>query len=141
MRECDLCGFPRKFARFFEWRGDGTIVSSDPAAPLQRAFLEAGELEELLAALSSSIGISVDRFLIEAQKNVGKALFEMMPMKRLGRIPNRRYLRPQFAARLMMRPVSQRIAELGNGRPLSTGIEPEISGFCAFTTPAFRRYS
>lgn len=106
-----------KFARSYEWRGDGTVVGSDTAVPLQRAIVEAGELERLLDALSETIGMSVDRFLVESQKNVGKALYTTMPARHFGLVPNRRYLRPLFIARLFMRPVSDRIAELGNGRP------------------------
>lgn len=116
MRDCDRCGFPRKFARFFDWRGDGTIVSTNHRAPLQRAFLETGEIERLLEALSDTIGMPVDRFLIEAQKNVGKALYENLPMKRVRRVPNNKYFRPQCAAKLMMVLVSRDIAELGDGR-------------------------
>lgn len=116
MRECDRCGFPRKFARFFEWRSDGTIVSANHMAPLQRAFLETGELDKLLDSLSGTIGVSVDRFLIEAQKNIGKALYENLPMRHLRRIPNKSHLRPQWAAELMIRFVSAGIAELGDGR-------------------------
>jgi len=44
MRECGKCGFPRRVARFFEWRNDGTIISTDRAhTQSQITFLEPGD--------------------------------------------------------------------------------------------------
>jgi hypothetical protein len=44
MRECSKCGFPFKVARYFEWRNDGTIISTDRAnAQAQITFLELGD--------------------------------------------------------------------------------------------------
>jgi len=44
MRECSKCGFPFKVARFFEWRNEGAIISTDRAnTQAQITFLELGD--------------------------------------------------------------------------------------------------
>jgi hypothetical protein len=75
MRRCSKCGFPHKVARYFEWRNDGTIISSDRVnTRAQITFLQLGELEKLFEALSAAIDVPIDPFMIQAQKNIGKAM-------------------------------------------------------------------
>lgn len=117
MRNCRECGFPKKFARFFDWRSDGTIISTDHTKiSSQITFLEDGELEEVFGTLSDKIGVSVDRFLIQAQKGIGKAVFENIPLRHIRHIPNKRFFRPQFVASLAVRMVASDFAGLGDGR-------------------------
>lgn len=114
---CRGCLFPKKFARFFDWRSDGTIVSTDRTGMSTRiTFLEAGELESLMDRLSATIGTNVDRFLLQAQKNIGKQLNANLPVRHVKRIPESRFLRPQFLAKLIVKAIAGDIAGLGDGR-------------------------
>jgi len=84
MRNCRNCGFPGKFARYFDWRSDGTIVSTDRTGiPTQICFLADGELEGLFSNLSRTIGMPVEPFLIQAQKRIGKAVLANLWLARL----------------------------------------------------------
>lgn len=117
MRKCRCCDFPKKFARFFNWRSDGTIVSTDRTkVSTQITFLEAGEMESLFKDLSETIGINVDRFLLQAQKNIGKALYANLPVRHLKKVPANRYFRPQCLASLLVKAIAGDIAGLGDGR-------------------------
>jgi len=116
MRECRRCGFPRKFASFFDWRSDGTIISTDRLhSHTQIAFLEAGELEHIFENLSNSIGLSVDPFLVKAYRNIGKTIFNNTSMRHLKHLPNNWYFRPQWLVRVFLRAISYDVAGLGNG--------------------------
>lgn len=116
MRVCRECGFPRTFSRFFEWRSDGTIIGRDLARnESQISFLPCGELERVFDSLSETIGLSVDRFLTQAEKNVGKAFFANTPLKVLRHAPHNRHVRPEFVARAMVRLVRFYVAGLGFG--------------------------
>ena len=117
MRKCRECGFPRKFGRYFDWRADGTIVSTDRArVRSQIIFLEDGELEDLFDNLSKTIGISVEPFLVQAQKKIGKTVFSNLPLRHIKRIPCNRFFRPQCVARLLTRLIATDMAGLGDGR-------------------------
>lgn len=117
MRRCRACGFPIKFARFFDWRGDGTIISTDRTRTVSRiTFLEDGELESLFDELSATIGMPVDSFLIQAQKSVGKAVLANLPLRHIRKVPLSRVLRPQWLAKLAVRLVASDFAGLGDGR-------------------------
>lgn len=117
MRNCRECGFPRKFGRFFNWRADGTIVSTDRSRTRsQITFLEDGELEDLFDDLSNTIGISVEPFLVQAQKKIGKAIFSGLPVRHMKRIPCNRFFRPQWVARLLVKLIATDMAGLGDGR-------------------------
>ncbi len=116
MRVCRDCGFPRKFARFFDWRSDGTIISTDHTrSRSQITFLEAGEMDSLFRDLSNTIGINIDRILIGAQKNIGREIYANLPVRHVKRIPAKRWLRPQWLARLLVKLVATDIAGLGDG--------------------------
>jgi len=116
MRECSKCGFPLKVARFFEWRNDGTIISTDRAnTKAQITFLELGELEKLFEVLSAAIKTPVDPFMIQAQKNIGKAINANIPIRHIKRIPSNRFFRPQWFAKMMVRLIREDIALLGDG--------------------------
>jgi len=116
MRRCPECGFPSKFARFFDWRDDGTITGTDRTRTTsQITFLEASEVETLLGDLSETIGIDIDRIFISAQKSIGKALYANLPIRHMKRVPANRFLRPQWLARLLVRAIASDIASLGDG--------------------------
>ena len=117
MRQCRDCDFPRKFARYFDWRSDGTIISTDSTRTRsQITFLEAGVLEDLLADLSGTIGFDIDRLVIQAQKNIGKAIYANLPIRHMKRVPATRFTRPQWLARLLVKAIANDIAGLGDGR-------------------------
>lgn len=117
MRECRDCDFPRKFARYFDWRSDGTIISTDNTRTRsQITFLEAGVLENLLADLGKTIGFDIDRLVIQAQKNIGKAIYANLPIRHMKRVPATRFTRPQWLAGLLVRAIAGDIAGLGDGR-------------------------
>lgn len=76
MKTCAERGFPLRFARYFDWRSDGTILGKDRVRMQSRiTFLEFGEIEGLFEDLSMMIGVSIDHILIEAEKNIGKAFY------------------------------------------------------------------
>ncbi|MDD5448296.1 MAG: hypothetical protein PHO53_03930 [Actinomycetota bacterium] len=116
MKTCKSCGFPLKFARYFEWRNDGSILSTDTTGTASRiTFLPDGELENIFHGLSQSIGLPVDPFLIEAQKQIGKELLANLPLRYAQLIPSSRFFRPQFAVKLAVRLISSDFASLGDG--------------------------
>lgn len=116
MKLCDSCGFPLKFARYFEWRNDGSILSTDTTGTSSRiTFLPDGEFEDVFNNLSESIGLPIDPFLIEAQKQIGKELLANLPLKYVRLIPCNRFFRPQFAVKLAVRLISSDFASLGDG--------------------------
>ncbi len=115
MRSCRHCDFPLKFARYFDWRSDGTIISTDRTKVRSRITVqEAGEFESLFKYLSDTLGIQVDRFLIQAQKDIGKAIYANLPVRHVKRLPA--VLRPESFARLMVKVIQSEIAGLGDGR-------------------------
>jgi len=114
MRSCKNCDFPLKFARYFDWRSDGTIISTDRTKVLSRITIqEAGEFEGLFSDLSNTLGMSIDRFLIQAQKNIGKALYANLPIRHMKRVPAG--LRPEVVARQLVKLIAPEIAGLGDG--------------------------
>ena len=116
MRKCKDCGFPVKFARFFEWRSDGTIVSTNLVRTKMRImFLEVGEMDIVFDELSTAIAKPVNRALIEAERNVGKAFLVDTPIGIFKHVPRNRLLRPQFLARAMIRMIRNDLAGLGCG--------------------------
>jgi hypothetical protein len=115
MRKCDTCGISQAFTRFVEWRTDGTIVGTGRYRwPV--ALIESGEFEELLDEIANVIGLSVDIFIIQSQKDMGAAFFERLPIRHLKRVPARRLLRPQWLARMMMHLVGTNVAAFGVGK-------------------------
>lgn len=129
MRTCRQCGFPRKFDRLFDWRGDGTIISTDRLrSRTQIAFLEAGEFEEIVDNLSQTIGLNVDPFLVKAYKNIGKTIFSNTTLRQIRHFPNNRRFRPQWLTRAFVRSVAFDVAGLGDGR---ISLDCFIAGECA----------
>lgn len=116
MRKCRGCGFLVKFARFFEWRSDGTIVSTNLTRTKVRImFLEVGEMDNVFDELSRVIGKSVNGTLIEAERNVSKAFLVDTPIGLIKHMPRNRLLRPRFLAKAMIRVVRKDVAGLGCG--------------------------
>ena len=116
MRKCKKCGFLVKFARFFEWRSDGTIVSTNLSRTKVRImFLEVGEMISVFDELSRVMGKPVNRTLIEAERNIGKAFLADTPIGFVKHMPRNRFLRPRFLAKAMIRIVRKDIAGLGCG--------------------------
>lgn len=116
MKNCELCDFPLKLARLFEWRGDGTIISTDRTRTRSRiAILEVDEFERLFSDLSSGIGISLDRLLIQAQREIGKAMFSNLPVRHVKGLPANRAFRPAFLMKLFAVLAARDTASLGGG--------------------------
>ncbi|MBU1671799.1 MAG: hypothetical protein KKF41_02425 [Actinobacteria bacterium] len=115
MKQCAECGFPARFADFFEWRGDGTIVMKQRGVLLQIALLDADELQSLFDSVSEEIGVSVDHTLVEAQRRVGKAIYAIRPIPLIDHIPHNRLTRPQWAIKAIIDRVGRDLAAIGFG--------------------------
>jgi hypothetical protein len=136
MRECRQCGFPRKFATYFDWREDGTIISTDRSGTrAQIAFLNAGEFESIFNDLSHTIGLNVDPFLVRAYKGIGKAIFSHTPVRHVAALPNNRLFRPQFLARALLMMTAADVATLGTGRVSLDRFTPGRSAVVRFRYP------
>ena len=136
MRKCELCDFPLKLARSFEWRDDGTIISTDRTRTRTRvAILEVDEFERLFSDLSSGIGISLDRLLIQAQREIGKAMFANLPVKHLKRLPANRFFRPTFMMKLLAKLAAGDTASLGGGTFRLEGYVPGRELVIRFINP------
>jgi hypothetical protein len=113
---CKGCGFPLRFARYFDWRSDGTIIGTDRVKIQSRiTFLERGELEGLFDDLSMMLGISIDNILIEAEKNIGKAFYASTPLRFLRFAPRNPRMRPSWVAITAVKGVKTDVAGLGSG--------------------------
>jgi len=138
MRECKSCGFLLKFARYFVWRSDGTIVSTEMTRTKVRIlFLEADEMDDIFRELSKAVDEPVDRILIEAERNVGKEFLADTPLRFSRYLPKSKYTRPQFLARLMTRVVSKDVAGLGSGVPRVDRYRGGESMTLRFSNPCF----
>lgn len=136
MRRCGECGFPLMFARIADWRGDGTIIATDRrGVTSQITCLESEELESLFDGLSEAIGMPVDRFLVQAQKSIGKVIYSITPLRRLLRLPQNRFFRPQWLMRLLIRLASREVAALGFGVMSLDGYRPGESLVLRFANP------
>ncbi len=136
MRECRQCGFPRKFATYFDWREDGTIISTDRSGTrAQIALLNAGEFESIFNDLSHTIGLNVDPFLVKAYKGIGKAIYGHTPIRHVAFLPNNRFFRPQFLARALLKLTAADVATLGTGRVSLDRYAPGASAVVRFTYP------
>ena len=119
MRRCSHCGFPLVFARTTQWHSDGTITAS-MGIRLPFMFMAVDERESIFNSLSEKIGFPIEHIFIQAQKNVGKELFELVRTMYGNvdprRIPNSRLLRPQWLAKLIVRALRNQLASSGIGR-------------------------
>lgn len=119
MRKCRQCGFPRVFGRYLDWNSDGTI-SGGRGTTLPVLFLGVDERETIFRELSESIGFPIEHIVIEAQRNVGRELYEATKSRfgniNFKRIPNNRFFRPQWLVRAMGRVLAGQFAGLGVGR-------------------------
>ncbi|MDD5747579.1 MAG: hypothetical protein PHP64_00760 [Actinomycetota bacterium] len=116
MLRCKICGFPRRYSSVFEWQGDGTILASQRLRmPLM--FLEVNEWDFIFNELTSKVGSPVEHILIEAQKNVGKTIYEIARGLYMNidvkRIPS--FLKLQFLAKLLIWSVRNYVAAMGAG--------------------------
>ena len=119
MRLCRECGFPRRFSRFLEWHTDGTISSNvRPRIPLM--FLEVDEWDTMYDELAMTIGGPIEHIVVEAQKHIGMDLYDMVKgiywNINAKRVPNSRYLRPEWLGRLIIWGMRNDLAGLGAGR-------------------------
>lgn len=64
---CDNCGIPRGVGKANEWRANGTIVSRYET-DLRGLFIDAGELGDLISALSERMGYDVSRLVMEGKR-------------------------------------------------------------------------
>lgn len=120
MRKCGSCDFPVKLNRFLEWHSDGTVIGSvRPRIPLM--FIEVAEWEAVFAGVSDRLGMPIDHILIEAQKNIGKELYEMVRNAYVNidvkRIPVSRWLRPLWFGKLIVAGMRNDLCAFGAGRP------------------------
>ena len=127
-----------RFARYFDWRSDGTIVGTDRVRLQSRiAFLELGEMEGLFDDLSMMIGVSIDHMLIEAEKNVGKAFYASTPLRYLKYAPRKPALRPVWVAKAAVRGVRSDVAGLGGGIIKAESYDPYGSMVLRISNPVF----
>ena len=118
MQRCPQCGFLRRFAKFMEWHSYGTIVGSlKPKIPLM--FLEVDEWDAIYDELALTIGAPIEHIVVEAQKYIGKDLYDMVKALYWNidakKVPNWRMLRPQWLARLLVWGMGNDLAGLGAG--------------------------
>lgn len=138
MRNCKQCGFPLKFARYFDWRSDGTIVGTARVKGQSRiTFLESGEMEGLFGDLSVMLGVSIDHILIEAEKNVGKAFYASTPLRFLRFAPHSPRFRPEFVAKAAVRVVRTEVAGLGSGIISAESYRADESMVLSIENPCF----
>ncbi len=127
-----------RFARYFDWRSDGTILGTDRVKLQSRiTFLELGEMEGLFDDLSMMIGVSIDHILIEAEKNVGKAFYASTPLRYLRYAPRKPALRPAWVARAAVRAVRSDVAGLGGGIIRAESYDPHGSMVLKISNPVF----
>jgi hypothetical protein len=138
MRECRNCRFPLKFARFFEWRSDGTILNTDSIRTRSHiVILELGETNAIFNSLAEKIGVPVDPILITAEKNVGKAFFQETILRTLRFAPENPRLRPSFVAKMMVRQIRTNVAGLGSGIISADYYKGGDSMILRFKNPSF----
>lgn len=117
MRTCTRCGFPTRYSRFLAWNSDGTVTGSvRPTIPMM--FMEVAEWDAVSGELSNTLGLPIDHIVIEAEKRIGKDLYEMFKgiyHLNLKRVPNSRLLRPQWMGKLFIRALRRDISGIGNG--------------------------
>jgi len=139
MRRCPQCGFLRRFAKFMEWHSDGTIVGSlKPKIPLM--FLEVDEWDAIYDELALTIGAPIEHIVVEAQKYIGKDLYDMVKALYWNidakKVPNWRMLRPQWLARLLVWGMGNDLAGLGAGRAKVESYKAGDHLTVRFTNPA-----
>jgi hypothetical protein len=119
MRRCPQCGFPRRFGKFLEWHSDGTVIGSvRPRIPLM--FVEVDEWDNIYDELAMTIGGPIEHIVVEAQKHIGIDLYDMVKALywniNAKRVPNTRWLRPQWLGKLLIWGMGNDLAGLGAGR-------------------------
>jgi hypothetical protein len=138
VKKCPECGFPLRFARYFDWRSDGTILGTDRVRMQSRiTFLELGEMEGLFDDLSVMLGVPIDHILIEAEKNVGKAFYASTPLRLLRFAPRNPSFRPAWVAKAAVRGVRTDVAGLGSGIIHAEGYDPHGSMTLRISNPVF----
>jgi hypothetical protein len=139
MKECGACGFPDRLNKFLEWHSDGTIIGSvRPRIPLM--FIEVAEWDAVFTGVSEKLGLPIDHILIEAQKNIGKELYEMVRGVYVNfdirRIPVTRLLRPQWLGKLIVRVMREDLSAFGAGRPELVGYRAGSALTLRFKNPS-----
>jgi len=138
LRRCRECGFPLRFARYFDWRSDGTILGTDRVRMQSRiTFQERGEMEGLFDDLSLMLGISIEHILIESEKNIGKAFYASTPLRYLKYAPKNPRLRPSWVARTAVRCVRSDVAGLGSGIIRAESYDAAESMVLRISNPVF----
>jgi|GEM_PF-503084 len=138
VRKCSECGFPLRFACYFDWRSDGTILGTDRVRMQSRiTFLEHGEVDGLFDDLAIMLGLPIDHILIEAEKNVGKAFYASTPLQYLRFAPRNPSLRPAWLAKAAVRAVRTDVAGLGSGVIRAESYDPRGSMELRISNPVF----
>lgn len=137
-RRCRDCGFPRRLSRFLEWHSDGTVIGSvRPRIPVM--FLEVDEWDSIFDGLARTIGFPIEHIVVEAQKNIGKDLYDMVKGVywniNVKRIPSNRFFRPQWLGKSLIWGMKTDLAGLGAGRPSLVSLKAGDSMVLRFSDP------
>ncbi|MBU1669472.1 MAG: hypothetical protein KKF41_14465 [Actinobacteria bacterium] len=137
MRSCTECGLPRKFSRTFDWRSDGTIVGRNLKVESRIIFLESSELQGLFDDLSAILGVPIDPILIEAEKNIGNAIYWNTPLRLLRFVPYWNWMRPAWLAKTSVRLMRGDVAGLGGGAISADAYKAGDSMVLRYANPCF----
>jgi len=121
-----------------EWHSDGTIVGSiRPRIPLM--FIEVDEWDTIYDELALTIGAPIEHIVVEAQKHIGMDLYDMVKAiywnVNAKRVPNSRWLRPQWLGKLLIWGMRNDLAGLGAGRASLESYLPGDHLTLRFTNP------
>jgi len=119
MRRCKKCSFPKVLAKVVEWHSDGTVMGSG-IVRIPFVFLGVDERESVIESISKRIEFPLTPILIEAQRNVGRELYQIA-RKRLhaidiSKIPENKFFRPQWLAKLIVHVMNGYLAATGMGK-------------------------
>lgn len=115
LKRCPVCDSIPFYSRYLEWTRDGAILGRDKART-RVVFLEVEEIHNQLNGISEKIGLSIDRIVYNAEKEVGKRFISTLVPEIITRLPRTRLTRPAVAQRLLGRYIiSPYIAQLGMG--------------------------
>lgn len=114
MKYCS-CGFPAPYGRFLEWTSDGTILGRD-SARTRLAYLNVGEIQNILDGVSRWMGVPIDRIVYRAEKEVGRRFIKTMMPTIFVKAPRGRFTRPKFGVKAIGHFVFNYMAGLGMGR-------------------------
>ena len=121
-----------------EWHSDGTVIGSvRPRIPLM--YVEVDEWDTLYDELVMTIGAPIEHIVVDAQKHIGMDLYDMVKGLywniNAKRVPNTRWLRPQWLGKLLIRAMRNDLSGLGAGRAQLERYRPGDHLTLRFTNP------